>query len=182
MHARQLKSADRAAELLTSLAPVASHPEETAREARRVATLVVQHVDRDVFAEALDEIGGPRTPASFLALFGSWLTEREIAAGAILEPIGDNLDEYPAAAAIADACTLTSRGSWTAHFDEAVRVARHFEHHDYPPAIIAEVLAEIRRDGLRHPGDADTLAQQKILELGHHPPKKFTKATARKTA
>lgn len=174
---------DRAADRLTSFAPVALDPEQIAREARRVVEIAGQRVDVGVLLEALDDRDDPGTPAELLTWFAEWLGDgdslHEQTAGAELLPIAH---AFPVATVIADACTLTSGKPWTAHFDEAVRLAQHWQRHAYPEAITATVLAEIRHDGIRHPGDADDQARQAILELGTTPPKKFARALARKTA
>jgi len=138
-----------------------------------------------VFIEALDDRDQPGTPAEILTWYAEWLggatdsPPNQTAAGEKLAPVAA---VFPTASTIADACTITSHKPWTAHFDEAVRVAQHWQHHAYPAGIIATVLAAINCDGIRHPGDADTLAREEIRELGQTPPKKFTKATAWKTA
>lgn len=176
---------NRAADRLTSFAPVASDPEEIVREAQRVVEIAGRIVDVGVLLEALDDRDDPGTPAELLTWFAEWLGDgdnpHEQTAGAELLPIAH---AFPVATVIADACTLTSGKPWTAHFDEAVRLAQHWQRHAYPEGVTAGVLAEIRHDGIRHPGDADELARQAILELGTTPPKKFARAlaSARKTA
>ena len=177
---------DRAADRLTSLAPVAHDLEQITREARRVVELAGRHVDVGVLLEALDDRDEPGTPAEILTWFADWIffegdSPQEEATGAALRAIAE---VFPVATVIADACTVTSGKPWTAHFDEAVRLAQHWQRHAYPEGVTARVLDEIRHDGIRHPGNADELARQAILELGTTPPKKFARAlaSARKTA